>query len=367
MKNHYVLIPGGYGAVGSIIAELLSIKENLTPVIAGRREDQAKKLAKKLGCLWTTIDLENRESIQKALKDIDIVISCYIPSDEFNILLPEMAAEQGIHYLDVAAFNSFNQKVMGLHKKAAANRAVLITALGLFPGVPGLIIGSNRDYFDNVDCVDIFFTSGGNMDNLSPLALQGIGHMMKIPPLKWENGKWVKPSGKARKEHIAKPFNKEIGFYPDMVTFDLIKIPEIMKINQINMWSMSESLFLGMILLLGLKLGFAKTVKRAAGFLRLLRLLGRSKNEDYSMKIVSRGTKDNKALKRTVEMNATEEYLTAIIPAIICEQIINGDINQVGAYTGAEVVDSQKLIKSLKLAGINHRDEMEMLHSNPVI
>ncbi len=199
------------------------------------------------------------------------------------------------------------------------------------------------------------------MDNLSPLALQGIGHMMKVPPLKWEDGKWIKPSGKARKEYIAMPFNKEISFYPYMVTYDLLKIPEIMKINHINMWSMSESFILGIILLLGLKLGFAKTLKRAAVFLRLLRFLGRNKYEDYSMKIVSRGSKDNKNHERVVEMNATEEYLTAIVPVIICEQIVDGDVDQVGAYTGAEVVDSQKLSNSLKAADINYRDEFRLL------
>ncbi len=361
MKTHRVLIPGGYGAVGSIIASLLSKNENIIPVVAGRSKDQAKKRAEKLGCQWTTVDLEDKDSIQEALNEIDIIINCYIPSADFNTYLPEMAAEQGIHYLDVAAFNGYNERVVGLHKIAAKSGALLITALGLFPGAPGLILGGNRDYFDQVDCADIFFTSGSNMDNLTPLALQGIGYLMQVPPKKWENGKWTKPQGKARREYISKPFNKQITFYPYMVTFDLLKIPEIVKINHINMWSMSESMFLGMALVLGLKLGFAKTIKKATTFLRLLRYLGRNKNEDYSLRVISQGTRDAKKYERVVEMNAPEEHLTAIVPAIICEQIIDGDIKKVGAYTGAEVVKTRRFSDSLKNAGINYRDEIRAL------
>jgi saccharopine dehydrogenase-like NADP-dependent oxidoreductase len=358
MKQQHVLITGGYGAVGSIVATLLSKNEGIVPVVAGRNENQAKKLAEKLNCRWTTVNLENMESIQKALKNIDIVINCFIPSGDFNIILPEMTANQGIHYLDVAAYNRFNEKVIGLHEKAVKNEATLITALGLFPGIPGLILGNSKDYFDEVDCADIFFTSGGNMENITPLALQGIGYLMSVTPTNWEGEEWVKSSNVPKKEYISEPFNKSITFFPYMVTFDLLKIPEITKINKINMWSMSESMFLGVFLLLGLKMGFAKTVKRAARFLTLLRFLGRNKNEHYAIKIVSRGKKGTVSLERTVEMNAPEEYLTALVTAIVCEQIVNGHIRQAGAFTGAEVVDMQKFTESLRKSDIQFRDNI---------
>ncbi len=356
MEKKQVLIPGGYGAVGTIISTLLSKNNYIMPVVAGRNEDQAKQLAQDLNCKWTTIDLENSESIEHALNNIDIVISCYIPSSDFNTFLPDICAESGIHYLDVAAFNQFNEKVMDLNKKAALNGAILITALGLFPGIPGLILGSNTDHFDKIDSADIFFTSGGNMDKLTPLALQGISHMMGVTPMQWENESWIKAPAKGRKEYISEPFNKKITFYPYMVTHDLVEIPKIIKTDKIVMWSMSESFFLGMVLLMGLKMGLAKTIKRAGKFLSVLKFLGKKKHRDYSLKIVSRGRKENLPYERVVEMNETEEFLTAIVPTIVCEQIANGDISRVGAYTGAGIVDTQKFIVSLKNGGINYKD-----------
>lgn len=356
MTKKYVLIVGGYGAVGTIISALLANNENIVPVVAGRNENKSKTLAEHLNCKWELIDLEKKESIGRVLKKINIVINCYIPSGDFNTLLPELAAESGIHYLDVAAFYTFNEKVIKLNKKAEQNGAILITALGLFPGMAGLILGSNINYFDQIKRVDIFFTSGGNMDKMTPLSLQGIGHLMGVAPMQWEDKKWIKASGNGKKEYISDPFNKTITFYPYMVTYDLIKLSGIEKIDKMVMWSMSESLFLGIFLLLGLKIGLAKTMKRAENFLPLLRFLGRNKSKNYSMKIVAKGERNNKGFERIVEMNETEEYLTAIVPVLACEQIANGDITRAGAYTGADIIDIEKFIETIKKYNINYTD-----------
>jgi len=164
MQKFEVLVGGGYGAVGSHICSLLSKNDKFIPVIAGRNEEKAQALARKLNCKWKTIDLENKDSIIEALTNINIVINCYIPSGEFNTFLPQLAAENVIHYLDIAPFNNYNEKAIGFNKKAAENNITLITALGLYPDMPGLIIASNKDHFDQIDSVDIYFIPGGKMD-----------------------------------------------------------------------------------------------------------------------------------------------------------------------------------------------------------
>jgi len=361
MGKKQILVAGGYGSVGTHISSILSKNDSLIPVVAGRSKEKAMALAKTLDCRWKTIDLCSKKSIEETLTDIDIVVNCYIPSNDFNIFLPELAAASGIHYVDIGAFNNYNEGVAGINKNAVENDATLITSLGLYPGMPGLIIAENRDYFDQVDTADIFFTSGSNMENLTPLALQGIAYMMGVTPTQWEGEQWIKAPGKGRKEYISEPFNRKITFYPYMVTYDLLKIPEIMKINKMVMWSMSESFLMGMILLLGLKMGLAKTIERADKFLSILRFLGRNGNEDYSMKIVTKGYKNNEPYERVVEMNATEEYLTAIVPAIICEQLADGEIVKRGAFTGAEVVNLKKFTESLKTKAINYEESMKKL------
>jgi len=356
MQKIKILVAGGYGAVGTHISSLLSKNEKFLPVIAGRSEEKAKALAGKLNCEWTIIDLENQHSIREALKNVNIVISCYIPSGDFNTLLPDMAAENGIHYLDVAAFNDFNERVVEINKKAVENNATLITALGLYPGMPGLILASNKDYFDVIDSVDIYFTSGGKMDGLSVLSLQGINLMMDVPPKQWNGKQWTETDRGGTKEYISEPFNKKISFYPFMITYDLLRITEIIKSNKIVMWSGTESLFQGLIFLLGMKMGLAKDIKKAEKFIRVLRFLGKNKNENYSMKIVTKGIKGGKNLERIVEMHAPEELLTAIVPVIICQQIADGVITKPGAFTGPEVVNIHKFSDSLKEKDIGYQE-----------
>jgi len=359
MEQLKVLIAGGYGSVGTHISEMLSQDEKFIPVIAGRNEEKAKALADKLNCDWKGIDLGNENSINDALADIDIAINCFIPSADFNTILPELAAETGIHYLDVAAFNNFNERVTGLNKKAAVNKTVLITALGLYPGMPGLVLASNKEYFDRVDSVNIYFASGGRMEGLSVLSLQGINLMMNIPARQWNGEEWIKANSRGTTEYISNPFNKKLSFFPFMITYDLLKIPEVMKCNKIVMWSGTESLFQGLVLLLGLKMGFARTENKAENFLKVLRFLGRKKNEDYSMKIVTKGPKDEKSLERVVEMNGPEELLTAIVPAIVCQQIADGVINKPVAFTGPEVVNIQEFIASLKTKNIGYQETLK--------
>ncbi len=356
MEKLKILVAGGYGSVGVHISELLSKNEKLVPVISGRSEEKAKALAEKLNCNWKEIDLENETSIKEALSEIDIVINCYIPSGDFNTFLPEIAAKNGINYLDVAGFNNYNERVMGYNKKAVDNKVSLITALGLYQGMPSLILASNKDHFDKIDSVNIYFTSGGKMDSLSVLSLQGINLMMNVTPTFWNGEKWAKTDGRGTKEYIPEPFNKKISFYPFMITYDLLRVPEIVKCNKIVMWSGTESLFQGLIFLIGMKMDFANNIKKANKFIKVLRFLGRNKNENYSMKIVTNGIKNSKNIERIVEMNAPEEILTAIVPVIVCQQIADGEIKKSGAFTGPEVVDVDKFIDSLKENKIDYKE-----------
>lgn len=361
MSRKQVLIGGGYGSVGSHITALISKTTGMIPVVAGRDGEKAKALAQKFGCRWKTVDLTNKNSIENALKNIDIVINCYIPSDDFTTSLPEKAAKSGIHYLDIAAFNNYNERVVDLNKIAAKNNAVLVTGLGLYPGMPGLILAGNKEFFDKIDSVDIYFTSGGKMEGLSALSLQGISQMMNVAPLVWNGDKWVKPVNRGTREYIAEPFNRKISFFPFMITHDLIMLPGIMESGKIAMWSGTESVFQGMVFLVGMKLGFAKKMKKAKKFIRVLRFLGKNKNEDYSMKIVTRGIKDNMIFERVVEMNAPEELLTAGVAGIICEQISDGHIKKAGAFTGPEVVNAQKFSESLKAMDIHYKESFNLI------
>lgn len=351
-----ILVVGGYGAVGSHISALLSNDERVIPVVAGRNEKKAKALAQKLDCDWKTIDLENPKSVEEGLKGIHIVISCYVPSANFNTLLAQKAAESGIHYMDLAAFEDYNKRVISLGNTAKQNNSTLITALGLYPGIPAIILAGMKDHFDQIDSADIYFVSGGKMEGLSPLSLQGVAHMMSVPPRQWNGKEWILAKPGSTKEYLSFPFDKPVSCFPFLITYDLTQVPELVPCSKINMWSGNETLFQGMVFFLGLKLGFAKTVKRAGKFVKVLRAIGKKQHEEYSLKIVVKGTKDSVNHKRIIEIAGAEEFLTAIVPVIVCEQLVHGDINQPGAFIGPQILNTKKFKDSLKAHDIHYKE-----------
>ncbi len=354
-----VLVVGGYGFIGSTICKLLSKSNGLFPIIAGRNREKAEKLAESLKCGFRTIDIKEDVSIENALENIDIVICCYIDSNNLNTILPEKAIKSGIHYLDVSGINEYNNKVISLNDRAIESDVTLITALGLYPGIAGLMLADNKNYFDQVGFAKIFFVMGGNMDEISTLALCDIGDILDATPMQYNGKKWIETNGKGENAYIGGPFNKKIFFYPSMIASDLLCIPEIINCNEIVMWSGCESFFQGMVLYFGIKRGYVKTIDKAGKFLRLLRFIGRKKKKDYMMRIVTIGSCNNIKQERIVEFNAPENFLTALAPVIVCKQIVNGDIKQSGAFIASQIVNTKKFLKSFKEHNVNYKESIK--------
>ena len=350
MEKSKILIAGGYGAVGEKIVNYLSLRPGVIPVIGGRNKTKAARLAKEMNCEWVEIDLDDRESISNGLKNVDIVINCYIPSDNYPIKLAELSAEQQVNYLDLCAFQGYCERVVQLDPLAREKGTTLITALGVYPGIPGLILADAFEHFSKIKSADFYFVMGGKLEGLTPLSMVGVQYMTNTPPMVWDNNQWQKPQQVQRLEYISEPFRKKVFFSPGMITYDLYRIPETVEVDRISYWSGMESLFQGLVFYFGMKLGWAANVKRAAWFLKLLKFLGKGKKSHPEMvlKAVVLGEKDGKEIKRTVEIKGTEDELTAAIPVLVCDQIIDGTINQYGAFTGPQLVNTQTLMQSLQ-------------------
>lgn len=359
MNKARILIAGGYGAVGQEVVKLISQRSDMTAVVGGRNRDKARKCAEQFDCEWQVMDLDDLESIKVNLHSIDIVINAFIPSDAYHVDLAEMAIGAGTHYLDVNAFIGYSERVMKLDPVAKEKDVTLITALGAYPGIPALLIADAMHHFSEIKSSNIYFAMGGKLEGMTPLAISGLDYMMNVTPMKWKDDHWENAEMKGTSEIMGEPFNKKIGFFPGMITYDLLKIPDMVKIEQIANWSGMENALQGMILYFGVKLGLGKNEKRAKKFLGLLKFLGKSMryHPDTALKIVVDGIQDGTQKKRTIELHHTEDYLTALIPVLACEQLIGGQIEKRGAFTGPQVFDTGALIDGLKDSLVAYHEE----------
>lgn len=361
MNKQNVLIVGGYGRVGSLVSAILAKDERIGVIIAGRNEAKAKQSAHTLQAEWRTLDIRNAQSLSSALQDIDLVINCFSgPFTHAPLLLPELAAKSGIHYLDVAGSYEYAERFLQLNALAESNKATLITALGANPGIPGIALISAKDNFNVFELGKITFVLGAKIDDVSVSSLKELKHMFDVKPLIWRDSQWIKPDISDCKEYVGKPFERDI-YLGVSLTRDLLAIPKLVDIKELSFWSGIQSTSQGLVMVLGLKLGLTKSDRSAQFLLNLLKKMGQAKwaNSDALIKLELTGRNGYTRQKRTINIHCEENYMTAIAPAIVCQQLIEGKITKHGAFVPPEVVPATDFMEQLENFSIHYSVKTE--------
>ncbi|MBN2385284.1 saccharopine dehydrogenase NADP-binding domain-containing protein [bacterium] len=356
-----ILVIGGYGTVGRVVTDLLAKDERLMPVIAGRNEAKARELAQKFKVEWRRIDIGDKNSIKSGLPDIALIINCFSgPFTHTPLLLPELSANFGIHYLDVAGSYEYSERFIKLNQLASQNNVTLITALGANPGIPGIALMNAAHDFEKLDSGKIIFVLGARLDGVSISSLKELKHMLYVKPLVWKKPRWIKPDVSSRKEYVGKPFDRKV-YLGVSVTRDLLSIPALIDLNELSFWSGSQNSLQGLVMIAGLKLGLTYTDHCAGLFLKVLKLLGKSEHSisDALIKIECVGTIQGFRHRKTMEMYCDENYATALAPVIVCQQILEQKITRPGAFLPPEIVPAQDFMLQLEKYDTHYSETIE--------
>ena len=354
------LIVGGYGAVGSALCRLLSEENDIDLVVGGRNGDRADEFAAELGATSRVLDVRDPTAVASALDGVEIVVNCFVDTAEPDMTLPRAAVERGIVYMDLAAVPVEHlEQILALDQTARARGAMLVTGLGVNPGIPGVLALEAQKHFDRVESVDVYFTMGSKLEGLSPLSLRGVGAMVKTKPLQWREGEWRIPSPSGAKRHVGPPFDKTIYFGAAMITPDLMDLPRAIGAKRFAFWWGLERTVQGLLFWLGIKLGRTKTRKHAERFLRRLQRAGRGPDttNDISLELVVVGEKGGERHQWTASMHCSEEYATAIAPVILCRQVARGLVSKKGAFFCHQAVAIDDCVAQLRAADLNYRTE----------
>src|SRR5262249_25574116 len=137
-----VLIVGGYGVVGSRIAAKLAPHHPGRVVIAGRHQHRANAAAASIGhgVRGRVLDVASSRSIEAALDDMGIVVSCV---DDRDRRLLRAAVERGIQYTDITphlvelgSAGAYEQ----IRSAARASGARVVLGAGLVPGIANVMV-----------------------------------------------------------------------------------------------------------------------------------------------------------------------------------------------------------------------------------
>lgn len=355
-----ILIIGGYGIVGKDAATLLAANPAFRVTIAGRNKIKARETANALKANWLCLDASDPQQVQEALRNTDVVLNCFIELDRVAPVVAEAAAALGKLYLDVAGVPLAHlHAVKALDAEAKKTGALLVTGLGVNPGMAGLLLKLHALSLQEAHDSDLYFAMGSDLRDVSLLSMRGLGEMLRVPPRFWRNNAWEKPDQSNLTMRVGEPFNKKIWFGPNMITPDIEQIPQQHPFRSIRFWAGIEDAMQSMAMLLGIWMGCAANEHRAARFLKVLKWIGGKKvSNELILTVVTSGLRAGKPVVLTSSLRGSEMYATAVAPVLACEWLVAQPTRPSGAFYATEVLDPAAFVAGLAAKGIPYREEI---------
>lgn len=147
-----VLLIGGYGNFGTFIAERLS--RELAVIVAGRSEQKARALARRLNAEWAVVDIFKNldEQIQRVKPDILVHTSG--PFQEQGYDVAEACIRNRVHYLDLADGRAFVAGISRLDAAAKAAGVLVASGASTVPGLTSAIVREYENRFETLETLD---------------------------------------------------------------------------------------------------------------------------------------------------------------------------------------------------------------------
>lgn len=152
-----IIILGGYGAVGKLLAARLAKQYPGAIVIAGRDGKKAKVLSDSIpGTAYIAIDAYDPKTyipIFAPENHVHVVISC-VELPKNSILAKEVLAH-GIHFTELTATYEAHKKLLALQKTAIQHKSTAIVGVGLMPGLSNIMAYDVAQQLDTIDRIEI--------------------------------------------------------------------------------------------------------------------------------------------------------------------------------------------------------------------
>lgn len=154
-----ILIVGGYGAVGAVIAAALMPDFAAQIIIAGRNETRAKEFASTLSpkVRWRAVDITRDQNYQAFFADVQCVVACLdVPDIEFV----RQCLQRGIDYVDISADYHILSAIASLDEIARQAGTTAVLSVGLVPGLSNLLARHSLGFVERIDHFDAALLTG---------------------------------------------------------------------------------------------------------------------------------------------------------------------------------------------------------------
>jgi saccharopine dehydrogenase-like NADP-dependent oxidoreductase len=372
---HKITILGGYGYMGSEAVCWLAKHTDAEIVIAGRNEEKAKELAVEVqgNTCTQSVDVEDSRSLNKAMKDTDIVLSTVGPFYKYGATILKAAIRAGVDFLDINDDYDSSRDSLDLSNEAQKAGVTAIIGAGASPGVTNVLAKYGTEKLDRVDEINTLWCESAT-DPTGSAAMTHWIHIISGSIPTYRNGRWVDVPGLSEPEIVDFPvFGKaEVAYVGHAEPVTIPRFIENVQVvtNKGGLLPSSAMTFYRTMMDLGF--GSDKEFRVREGvyvpmnelgvkIMRAMphfapetfqRLVNGSPKLGIALKVNVTGEADGRKTRLSYGCAADVRLLTSIPLSIAAIMVLNGDIRVKGVFAPEGAINTVEFLKELTKAGI---------------
>ena len=208
-----VLVIGGCGRIGNSVARDIANHTDAEVTVTSRQTQQQVDSSFK----FLTLDLADRERVNKAIANTNLVVHCAGPFHHRDGRVLEACIDAGVNYVDVSDHRSFYERVIKHNQQAIASKVTAILNTGIFPGISNSMVKQGIEHFDNPQKIHLsYVVAGSGGAGLTVMRTTFLGLRNKFSAL--VNSKWQDTLPYTEREVIEfpQPYGKTGVYWFDM-------------------------------------------------------------------------------------------------------------------------------------------------------
>ncbi len=359
-----ILILGGYGFAGRLLARHLLEQSEVHIILAGRHLEKAELYAEQLNTEFKggrvsalRVDASSGQSLSEALDYVDLLLVA-APVTKYADKVIHTTLDSGVDYLDI----QFDVKKLALLKSLALEieRAGLcfITEAGFHPGLPSAMVHFAALQLDRLETASI--AGYLNMGRELPYS-DAVDELMEIfknyQAQIYKNGEWTR-SGSYEIRDVN--FDGEIGVRKCFSMFfeELQALPQMYPaLKELGFFMSGTHWIVDWIITPLVFAGLKLTLGRGAHQLGKLMWWGMQtfSRPPYTvlLKIEAKGLKNEKPVGIAVNISHPDGYELTAIPVVACLlQYLDGTACRPGLWMMGHLTDPVRLFKDMEKMGV---------------
>ncbi|HLO33470.1 MAG TPA: saccharopine dehydrogenase NADP-binding domain-containing protein [Anaerolineales bacterium] len=354
-----ILILGGYGATGRLLAKHLLAETDDQIVIAGRNLDKAQAFVDSLHnerLSAERVDAADPLSLKQALQRMDFLLVA-APTTHYTETVVRAALEAGVDYLDVQYSDLKLEVLRANEPEIKEKKLCFVTEAGYHPGLPSAMI---RYAASKLDCIESARTAGylhvGNLEYteaVDELMESFIHYQAQV----YKNGAWTKPGSWDMRKF---DFGEQVGTATCYSMFfeELRCIPDMYPTLKdtgfyISGFNLLADLILTPIIMMGLKIAPKRGI-RPLGKLMWWAMNRTKPPYRVILKVEATGQLNGKQAQVEASIEHEDGYeLTAIPVVALLKQYDR--VRKPGLHMMGHLVDPDCLFKDMEQMGVRVR------------